>query len=381
VLVVVAGVAGLSLVAAAGVGAVTPGYGGSWSSGPFDAVEGSAFSGVLQTYAPCSDPSSVSATITWGDGQSSPAQFTRSAQGANVCDVSGSHVYAEESDYDAYVTYPSSSGSDTRGPQMMHVADEPVALAGSTITVARSVAGTIATFSDPDGIEADAQYSATVDWGDGTTSPATISANAIDASHAYALVGTYAVKTWFTSAGGFQSVTSTVTVTGDSGSATAGQSYSGKPGVGCPAKVVTPAPSSDPASKAVLVPAGAVGVLLCRYRGLNSIPRRPGTLANSRLLRAHKIVAQLSRRFDALPAPSPGAVACPSDDNSKLIAFFRYGHSHNDPITVQLTGCRLVSDGHLLRSMAGDQTGRLEQQLLALTGCVRPKQPADICRD
>ena len=169
-------------------------------------------------------------------------------------------------------------------------------------------------------------------------------------------------------AGGF--VTSTVMATG------------AVSGPVCPRTAVTPQLSDDPAAMTALVPSGASSVLLCRYRGLNPDPRRHGTLADSRLITAARVVRQLSRRLDALPSMPPGTYSCPSDDASELIAFFHYRRSSDDPVIVQLLGCGGVTNGYLHRWTAKDPGPRLERQLLKLTHCKRSRNPtAALCQD
>ena len=97
------------------------------------------------------------------------------------------------------------------------VADAPIRAAGMPITTPLVVSGRVATFSDdadPDGPAAD--FTATVDWGDGSTpSTGTISGPdsggrfGVSGSHTYAATGRYSVKVVVTSTGGSRdSVTS-----------------------------------------------------------------------------------------------------------------------------------------------------------------------------
>src|SRR5712692_1448384 len=82
----------------------------------------------------------------------------------------------------------------------------------------------------------------------------------------------------------------------------------------------------------VLVSGGARAVLLCRYRGVNPNPRRAGTLVRSRWVTSRATVAQLTQRFDMLQPPAPGTFSCPSDDESKIVAIFQFGHGPTDPV-------------------------------------------------
>jgi hypothetical protein len=87
------------------------------------------------------------------------------------------------------------------------------------------------------------------------------------------------------------------------------------------------------------VPDGARSVLLCRYRGLNPQPKRPGTLARARTVTTARIVRRLARELDALGPFPPRARACPKDDGSEVVAFFRYARTGDDPVAVTLGGC------------------------------------------
>ena len=61
-----------------------------------------------------------------------------------------------------------------------------------------SVGGTVATIIDPNTSATSSAYSATINWGDGTTSPGTISGSngsfSVTGNHAYTAGGTYPVQ-------------------------------------------------------------------------------------------------------------------------------------------------------------------------------------------
>ena len=110
-----------------------------------------------------------------------------------------------------------------------------------------------------------------------------------------------------------------------------------------------------------LAPAGATAIRLCRYAGLNGSPRLG--LVSSRLITSAGLVAELVREFDTLPSMPPGAFSCPADDGSQIAASLRYGGGQNVTISVGLTGCRLVSNGSVHRTAAGDSGSQLVTQL------------------
>jgi hypothetical protein len=126
--------------------------------------------------------------------------------------------------------------------------------------------------------------------------------------------------------------------------------------------------SSDPSASNTLVPAGAIGLTLCRYRGLNPSPKRVGTLLRSRRIRNATKIAQLTWAFNALP-PFPsgvGVIACPGDDGSEIVARFAYPGAPVDPVVVELAGCEGVGNGHIERWAVLDPA--LIQELRQLTG-------------
>jgi len=136
----------------------------------------------------------------------------------------------------------------------------------------------------------------------------------------------------------------------------------------CPRRDRHPVSSTTVGAGAALVPAGAQQVLLCRYSGFEGYPNPvgPGSfrLIDHRLAAARTTVDRLASELDALK-PAHGAQACPSDTGTAIIAFFRYGSpaKADDPVTIHLGGCSIVTNGHLNRE-AGFT---LIRQLKALT--------------
>ncbi len=100
-----------------------------------------------------------------------------------------------------------------------------------------------------------------------------------------------------------------------------------------------------------LAPAGATTIGLCRYSGLNGTPRL--TLVRSRVLRAPSLVRELLGVFDRLPSPGSGVFHCPQDDASQIIAMLGYPRGRTVTISVELTGCQLVTNGSVRRIAAG----------------------------
>jgi len=104
-------------------------------------------------------------------------------------------------------------------------------------------------------------------------------------------------------------------------------------------------------ARTTLAPAGANSIQLCRYSGLNARP--PLTLDRARLLGRARPIKGLIGQFDKLPKAPTGAVACPSDDGSQIVAELGYRDGRGVPISVGLTGCRTVTNGSVNRDASG----------------------------
>jgi hypothetical protein len=154
-----------------------------------------------------------SATVDWGDNSTpdntadtNPNIFI--VQAGNTFLVEGSHLYAEESPVGGWYTInttihrlfaPDASVNTLKA----FVSDPAVsATAGPSFTVVEGQATgpkTLATFTDPAGPEAATEYTAIVNWGDGSSAEIitpTLSGGAftVSGSHTYAEEGTYAVS-------------------------------------------------------------------------------------------------------------------------------------------------------------------------------------------
>ncbi len=167
-----------------------------------DAVEGGVV-GIFATYSGASQTSTPTALIDWGDGAAVPADIIVSADSGVV---SGTHTYTSAGNYAVRVTVTDDDG-------VVGVDDARVAVANAPPTVSppaplpRPTAGQAfalndVPFSDPGSGET---FSATVDWGDGEASTATVSVSpfegledgtygTVHAEHTYARPGTYEVR-------------------------------------------------------------------------------------------------------------------------------------------------------------------------------------------
>jgi hypothetical protein len=174
------------------------------------ATEGAGFSGQVATFT---DPGSdgtiadYTATITWGDGQSSAG--TISSNGMGGFNVKATHTYAEEGSYTLTVTIKDSGGAGAAPTSNAAVADAALKATAATIKPAHGTtfSGTVATFTDADPQGTVADYTATINWGDGTaTTAGTIKANAskfqVNGTHKYVAKGNYTITITIKDGGG-----------------------------------------------------------------------------------------------------------------------------------------------------------------------------------
>ncbi len=170
----------------------------------FQPVEGQQFTTVVgQISAGGSGP-----TIDWGDG-------TAASQGTldSLQQVTGTHTYVEEGVYDATINWKDAKGSNQQTPFDVKVVDAPLTATPVSITATTGVAfnGAVATFTDanPNGTVSD--FSATIDWGDGTASAGSIATNpaggfVVNGTHTYTTVNSFKTTITISDVGGAQAV-------------------------------------------------------------------------------------------------------------------------------------------------------------------------------
>ncbi len=173
------------------------------------ATEGSAFSGVVATGNAYGTSNPLTATINWGDGNSSTVSVTPNADGSYS--VSGSHTYAEEGSYTLSVSVKDSGSHSASASGSAKVDDAALALTHFVAgPLGHRAAGVGATFTDADPAGAVSDYTATINWGDGNTSTVKVVKNPVGNGfvlaglHSYARSGTYTVTLTVTDQGGSQ---------------------------------------------------------------------------------------------------------------------------------------------------------------------------------
>jgi hypothetical protein len=184
-------------------------------------TEGQLFAGTAATFF-TSGNGSFTASIDWGDGATSAGTVSGSNGSFSV---KGTHTYAEEGSYTTTIQVSETGGPSGSATGTARVGDAPLQVLGTAHKIrAAGVAVNnllVATFSDNGGGEPVGNYTATINFGDGTTGSGTISSPngfpagtfAITASHTYAGQGTYTITTTVQDeAGSMASSTSKVAV-------------------------------------------------------------------------------------------------------------------------------------------------------------------------
>jgi hypothetical protein len=186
-------------------------------------TEGASFGGRVATFTDPDTSSTASeygATIDWGDGSPTSAG-TISGSGGNFT-VSGTHTYKEEKSYPITVTITDidnpSNGANANSTA--NVSDAPLSsICAAPTTSTRAFAGPTATFTDADPNGQSSDYSATIDWGDSSSSSGIVSPGSgpgpytVSGSHTYSSTGPITITTTIKDAGGAKTVAKCKTLT------------------------------------------------------------------------------------------------------------------------------------------------------------------------
>jgi hypothetical protein len=193
------------------------------TGGVIQATEGTTFTGAVAAVGAAASGAvagDFTATIDWGDGKSSAGTVVASGNGGFL--VLGNHAYSEEGTETVTVSVSDKSSHTVTSTATAQVADAPLVATGVNIPVQQSLTVSnlqIASVTDTGGAEAAASYTATIDWGDGTTTSTgtvSVSGNTISVagSHTYAMAGRYDVTATFKDEGGASTVVHSVVVVG-----------------------------------------------------------------------------------------------------------------------------------------------------------------------
>jgi hypothetical protein len=180
----------------------------SVSASSIDVVEGKFFKTPVATFV-SSDPAPFNranyvVTINWGDGTTSAGRVKADKQHPGHFIVMGHHRYAEAGDFDVSVSvHDLVDSSDDQDNNTATVTDAPLKAKGKQLS--SSAAGTaftkmLASFHDANHLSTASDFTAMVDWGDGSApEAATIVANGdgsfrVVGTHTYATAGSYVMS-------------------------------------------------------------------------------------------------------------------------------------------------------------------------------------------
>ncbi len=134
-------------------------------------------------------PADYTATINWGDGTATTAgtiSQTGTSPNGSTFSVSGSHTYAMAGNYQTSVTIVETGGSQTVAVGGAVIADAPITATGLTLGVAPNLiytyppfSGEVATFTDPNANLTASDFTAAINWGDGTQTPGTVAVSMV----------------------------------------------------------------------------------------------------------------------------------------------------------------------------------------------------------
>lgn len=174
-------------------------------------TEGQPVASAVATFSgpdPNALASDYAASINWGDG-SPPSAGTVTAGGTTGSFmVAGSHTYAEEGSGTVTVTITSTLTSATvaTATAATTIADAPLTAAGVTAATGQSFTGTVATFTDANTNAPASDFTASIAWGDGSTTAGTVTGSggsyAVSGQHTYAGTGSSTVTVVISDAGG-----------------------------------------------------------------------------------------------------------------------------------------------------------------------------------
>ena len=159
------------------------------TAAPINAVEGIPFTGTVASFTdpnPADTANQFTASITWGNGDSTAGTVSASGSAfvvTAVDPVSGKgYAYPEEGNYNVTIAVMGPAGASFTAFTTATVADAPLTATGLTLGVAPNpliytfppFSGEVASFTDADPNGTITDYSASINWGDGVTTPGMI---------------------------------------------------------------------------------------------------------------------------------------------------------------------------------------------------------------
>ena len=203
----------------------------SSSASTFTVTQGTAYTALVggftsnNTYALAADFSQT--TINWGDGTPGNPDITPAliaANGNGVFGVSGNHVYTTPGIYTTTINVVSAGGSTSTAVGSATVLFAPLSAVGNpslSVQAGQVLTNTIATFTDTYAGASLANFTASINWGDGAVTSGLITQPGgqgttfvVTGTHAWAVPQAYAATVSIAESGVARgTATSTVTVT------------------------------------------------------------------------------------------------------------------------------------------------------------------------
>jgi hypothetical protein len=169
-------------------------------------AEGTVFNGSTATFQdpPNTDPvANFVATIDWGDGTTSPGTFTQPGGSGTTYVISGLHTYADEGSFTvtttAFEAFEPTFSISVGGTMTVTEADVLAGLpANFTATQFSQYTGPVGTFTDTFTGNTASDFTATINWGDGSAPTAGVITGGggnftVSGNHIYASLGTFTV--------------------------------------------------------------------------------------------------------------------------------------------------------------------------------------------
>ena len=158
-------------------------------------------------------------TINWGDGNTTTTG-TITHSGPGNWTIAASHTYSSAGSYSIGVGITDAANSTFSANGTATIINNSLTANGVNISAHQDVQfnGEVATFTDSNSNTTASSYTATIDWGDGTTSPGTITSGQngwiVDGSHVFANVGQESISVGITGLNGTTATAvSTATIT------------------------------------------------------------------------------------------------------------------------------------------------------------------------
>jgi hypothetical protein len=184
----------------------------------FSGVEGTSLMRTVATFYDGNSsgtPGDYTATIDWGDGSPTSAGTISGPTGGPFT-VTGTHTYVEEGSYAVAVTITENSDltNTATANSTADIADAPIhASCAAPAAIPQNYTGPVATVTDENPFAPQIDFTASIDWGDGTTTAGVVTGPiggpfTVTGSHAYATTGFFTITTKVDDIGGSTDTTS-----------------------------------------------------------------------------------------------------------------------------------------------------------------------------